>query len=132
MQKRPEGQPVEPASASRKPYSKPKLIRYGAVHALTRAGTSTKNEGNPTLKRISGSDARLKENVQRVGTHPLGIGLYLFDYRPAFRDVHGHGRRFGVMADEVLDVLPDAVSRDAAGFLHVDYAALGIVPGAES
>ena len=132
MQKKPEGQSAEPVNASRKPYAKPKLTRYGAVHSLTRAGTSTKNEGNPTQKRIQGSDRSLKHRIERVGTHPLGIGLYLFDYRDPFRDAYGHGRRLGVMADEVLGVLPAAVSRDAAGFLNVDYAALGIEPPSDS
>ena len=126
MHKKPEGQGADPASATRKPYGKPKLTRYGAVHSLTRAGTSTKNEGNPTQKRIQGSDRRLKQRIERVGTHPLGIGLYLFDYRASFRDAYGHGRRLGVMADEVLGVRPSAVSRDAAGYFNVDYAALGI------
>jgi hypothetical protein len=135
MQKKPDGRldgATRAEGADRKPYATPKLIRYGAVHSLTRAGTSTKNEGNPSQKRLSGSDRRLKENVLRVGTHPLGIGLYLYDYRPEFRAAHGYGRQLGVMADEVARVLPDALSRDAAGFLAVDYAALGISRDAET
>jgi len=116
-------------AAGKKPYSPPRLIRYGEVHALTRAGTATKNEGNPGKKRIGGSDPRLKENVVRIGTHPCGAGLYLFDYKPHFRDAHGHGRQFGVMADEVQRYMPEAVSRDTQGFLAVDYAALDIGRG---
>jgi hypothetical protein len=113
-------------AAGKKPYTSPKLIRYGEVHSLTRAGTASKNEGNPGKKRVGGSDPRLKENVMRIGTHPCGAGLYLFDYRPEFRDAHGHGRQLGVMADEVQRLVPGAVSRDPRGFLAVDYAALDV------
>ncbi|HYC35093.1 MAG TPA: tail fiber domain-containing protein [Usitatibacter sp.] len=72
------------------------------------------------------SDRLLKQDWVRIGTHPLGVGIYLFDYKPEFRDRHGHGRQFGVMADEVERVLPAAVTRDADGYRRVDYAMLGI------
>ena len=72
------------------------------------------------------SDRRLKERIVRIGTHPLGIGLYLFDYKPALRERWGAGRQFGVMADEVEAVLPQAVSLDAEGRRMVNYAMLGI------
>ena len=121
-----------PSGEPRKAYRSPKLTRYGAVHSLTRAGTATKNEGNPGKKRISGSDPRLKENVVRIGTHPLGPGLYLFDYKAEFRATHGHGRQLGMMADEVAAVLPEAVSRDAAGYLALDYAMLGVMRGEDA
>ena len=62
----------------------------------------------------------------RIGTHPSGIGLYLFNYKQNYRDAHGHGRRFGVMVDEVELVLPEAVSIGAHGYHQVDYSMLGI------
>jgi hypothetical protein len=126
MQKKPDTgrAATEPA---RKSYAKPKLTRYGAVRSLTRSGISTRNEGAPALRRVSGSDRRLKESIERIGTHPLGFDLYLFDYKPEFRDRHGHVRQLGVMADEVVAVMPAAVSRDEDGYLAVDYGALGIV-----
>jgi len=72
------------------------------------------------------SDRRLKENIVRIGTHPLGIGLYLFDYKPAYRAVCGDGRQFGVMADEVETVMPSAVAMHPEGHKTVNYAMLGI------
>lgn len=110
----------------RKPYAPPKLVRFGQVQDLTRAGTSTKNEGQPGSKKVGGSDRRLKENIARVGTHPLGFGLYLFDYRAEFRAAHGTGRQFGVMADEVRPLRPAAVNVGRDGFDEVDYSVLGI------
>ncbi|MFN4261960.1 MAG: hypothetical protein ACK4RK_21985 [Gemmataceae bacterium] len=63
------------------------------------------------------SDRRLKSNVVRVGTHPLGIGVY--DY-----DIFGHRTR-GLMADEVRQVRPAAVHIGPGGFDMVDYAMIG-------
>lgn len=62
------------------------------------------------------SDARLKSNIQRVGTHRLGIGVY--DY-----DIFGSRER-GVMAHEVADVMPEAV-RKHGDFYQVNYSMIG-------
>ena len=62
------------------------------------------------------SDRRLKSNIQRIGTHPLGIGLYEYD-------IFGKRQR-GVMADEVEQVLPSAVTTHPSGFKMVDYSQL--------
>jgi hypothetical protein len=72
------------------------------------------------------SDRTNKENIARIGTHPLGIGIYLFDYKTEYRSQWGHGRQFGVMAQEVETVLPEAVSLHADGYKVVNYTILGI------
>ena len=71
------------------------------------------------------SERRLKENIVEVGRHPLGIGLYLFNYKPEFRE-GGEGRQFGVMVDEVEAVMPEAVSVHPDGYKRVDYSLLGV------
>ena len=63
------------------------------------------------------SDIRLKSNIKRIGTHPLGIGIYEYDI--------GGRRDRGVMAQEVLDVMPAAVYQHASGYLMVNHAQLG-------
>lgn len=60
-----------------------------------------------------------------MGEHPAGFGLYLFDYKAEFSDL-GAGRQFGVMADEVEKIVPEAVTIGSNGFRAVDYALLGI------
>jgi hypothetical protein len=40
----------------------------------------------------------------------------LFDDKPEFQAEWGYGRRFGVMADEVLVVMPQAVDLHANGY----------------
>ncbi len=72
------------------------------------------------------SDRRCKHRIVRTGVHPLGIGLYLFDYRPEFHAAWGCGRHFGVMADEVESILPQAVSVHPDGYKRVNYAMLGL------
>ena len=65
------------------------------------------------------SDVRLKEDVQRVGTTVFGLPLYHFRYlgKPETYE--------GVMAHEVLQVMPDAVSVASDGYYRVNYSALG-------
>ena len=62
------------------------------------------------------SDRRLKSNIERVGTHPLGIGVYEYD-------IFGKRQR-GVMADEVETVMPEAVTEHPSGYKMVNYGAL--------
>ena len=110
-------------------YKEPKLVRYGLLRELTQNGTVPVTEGNNdgSMGNIMGqSSQRIKENIVRIGDHPLGIGLYLFDYKPEYRDVCGHGRQFGVMAEEVETVLPAAVDMHPDGYKMVNYTMLGI------
>lgn len=59
------------------------------------------------------SDRRLKSNIVRLRTHPLGIGWYEYDIRGT--------REQGVMADEVEQVRPAAVTTMADGYKAVYY-----------
>jgi hypothetical protein len=67
------------------------------------------------------SDRRLKKNIERIGTHALGIGLYVFEY------IWGGEKEFGVMADEVIKVIPEAVILQPNGYYKVDYSMLGAI-----
>jgi hypothetical protein len=109
----------------RRQYTPPKLTFFGSVKQLTQGSSGRRGDGRSSRRP---SDLRAKENIVRVGCHPLGFGLYLFDYTPAFRDDHGWGRQFGVLAQEVERVMPEAVSLDADGYRRVDYALLGLAP----
>lgn len=116
-----------PKPETKKPYTAPKLVKYGEVRALTQTSTSGSAEGaGMTSSFMTPSDRRTKENVVRVGEHPLGIGIYLFDYRAQYRARYGHGRQLGVMADEVEAVMPCAVAVHPLGYKTVDYAMLSI------
>ncbi len=62
------------------------------------------------------SDRRLKSNIKRIGTSPLGIGVYEYD-------IFGE-RQTGVMADELEQVKPEAVLTHPSGYKMVNYGAL--------
>ena len=113
----------------KKDYKSPGLVCYGSVSVMTQAGSngSSENSANSGKSFMSvGSDIRLKQDIVLIGNHPLGFGLYLFDYKPEFSELHGSGRQFGVIAQEVESVVPDAISTYADGYKRVKYAMLGI------
>jgi outer membrane protein OmpA-like peptidoglycan-associated protein len=66
------------------------------------------------------SDRRLKRRIQRVGTSPSGLGIYSFQY------VWGGPVFVGVIAQEILEVRPEAVIEDASGYLMVDYSLIDV------
>ena len=71
---------------------------------------------------IKTSDRRLKQDIELVGRDErTGLNLYEFAYKS-----DPTARYLGVMADEVLQVMPSAVHTNAEGFMSVDYAALGL------
>jgi hypothetical protein len=115
-----------PTPSGKKCYRPPRLQSLGKLHLQTQGSGGTRFDANLTM-RPRMSDRLAKENLVRIGDHPLGIGLYLFDYKPEFRDAWGRGRQLGVMADEVERVMPQAVSVHADGYGRVDYAMLGFV-----
>ena len=94
------------------------MQRYGiqANQAASNAGGLFNLAGSLGSAAIMASDRRLKSNIVRVGTHPLGIGVYEYD-------IFGERQR-GVMADEVESVMPEAVVTHPAGFQMVNYGML--------
>ncbi|TXH14467.1 MAG: tail fiber domain-containing protein [Hyphomicrobiaceae bacterium] len=61
------------------------------------------------------SDMRLKTAIRRIGTLANGLATYAFKY------IGSAIEQFGVMAQDVLKVRPDAVHTLPSGYLAVDY-----------
>ena len=86
--------------------------------ALTRS-IEPLSSGSSISPPCTPSDVRLKEDVQRIGTTVFGLPLYHFKYV-------GRSETYeGVLAHEVLQVMPDAVSRGEDSYFRVNYSALG-------
>jgi hypothetical protein len=64
---------------------------------------------------IPWSDRRLKHNIVRIGTLANGLATYVFSY------IGSKARHFGIMAQEALGIVPDAVLVADNGYLAVDY-----------
>jgi hypothetical protein len=66
------------------------------------------------------SDVRLKHDIVLLGRFDNGLGFYRFSY-------NGGGKTYvGVMAQEVQQVMPQAVARGPDGYLTVNYDRLGL------
>ncbi len=95
------------------------LSATGKARAATASGATTVT-ATITVGSSAFSDRRLKTGIIRVGTHPAGFGLYRFRY------LWSDTEHVGVLAQEVLEILPHAVIRGDDGYLRVNYGALGI------
>lgn len=65
------------------------------------------------------SDVRLKENIQKVGRTKKGINLYTWDWNEIGRKLTGKLSGFGVIAQELREIMPEAVIDGE--WLRVDY-----------
>ena len=94
-----------------KPYAKPMLKKGPVLNNIVAA------------KPVSGpapSDVRLKRDIHAIDRLANGLTVYRFRY--LWSDVE----MVGVMAQDVLEVVPDAVVMGAEGFYSVDYGQLGL------
>ena len=69
-------------------------------------------------KAYAASDIRLKDNIDHVDTLPNGIKLYTWDWKDEDRP----DPTFGVLAQEILEIIPEAVVKHPDGYLMVDYS----------
>ena len=69
-----------------------------------------------------GSDAAIKENICKIGVLDNGLNLYKFEYQAPYKDTWGHGEHIGVMAQEVEQIIPEAVSVHPDGYKLVNYS----------
>ncbi len=70
------------------------------------------------------SDIRMKENIKQIHWLPNGLPVYEYEYKSEFKDIAGHGKHIGVMAQEVEMVQPEAVITNANGYKMVNYGLL--------
>lgn len=67
------------------------------------------------------SDIRLKTEIKKVGKLPNGIPVYRWEWTKEGKEKADGQPAFGVLAQEVLDFMPDAVTVGTDGYYRVDY-----------
>ena len=102
---------------------------YGSTTTATTPGPS----GLSQLGQIAGiagslgfspfSDARLKDNVTHIG-EDKGYNVYTWEWNDKAKELGIDQPTVGVMAQEVLETNPDAISVDDNGYYRVNYGAL--------
>tara|TARA_Y100000389_G_C17436022_1_gene505564 strand:- start:238 stop:1254 length:1017 start_codon:yes stop_codon:yes gene_type:complete len=97
--------------------------------ALAQAGTPAKNSFFSDLVMESAkayaaskSDKKLKTNIRKVGQLASGLNTYFWDWTEEAKKLVGNQMTFGVIAQEAIEVFPEAISKDSNGYLQVDYA----------
>lgn len=86
-------------------------IQQGAANANMQGLTSLAGAGMAMF-----SDVRLKSNIERIGTHERGFGIYEYD----IFDRH----EIGVLAQEVEQIMPEAIIEHPSGYKMVNYGIL--------
>jgi len=69
---------------------------------------------------IKSSDRRLKENIKKIGESISGLNIYKYNYI-------GKAKKYiGAMADEVMQVKPEAVVTMDNGYLGINYSLIDV------
>lgn len=97
-------------------------LQLHSIAQITANGTNTPSNDASTNRRVGQgtSDVRLKRDIREVGASPNGLTLYSFRYNWSEETF------VGVMAQEVLELRPEAVITREDGFYAVDYDMLGL------
>lgn len=67
------------------------------------------------------SDKRLKKNVSEIGKLSNGVKIYRWDWNEKGEEIGMVGSGIGVIAQEIAEVLPEAVITADNGYMMVDY-----------
>ncbi len=87
-----------------------KAAKWGAIGSMIGAAAAVK------------SDVRLKTNIKQYDKLDNGLNLYVWDWtEEAIEKGFGDALNYGVLAQEVRKVMPDAVRASESGYLEVDY-----------
>ena len=70
---------------------------------------------------VAMSDIRLKTEIKRVGELENGIPVYRWKWTNEAKKIVGDQGTLGVLAQEILNIMPEAVSIGSDGYYQVDY-----------
>jgi hypothetical protein len=106
--------------------------QYNAALGASNAANAAQAGLNSGLMSLGGtlgaaalmSDIRTKEQIVSIGIAENGLPLYIYEYKPEWKDEAGHGKFIGYMAHEVEKVMPEAVITRPDGYKMVNYGVL--------
>lgn len=101
----------------RRVWCTPVLVKH-SIEQITANNGGTQVDG--THINHTSSDVRLKRDIRRVGWLPNRLPLCRFRYLAS--DIE----YLGVMAQDVLTIMPEAVIEADDGYLRVDYRKIGM------
>lgn len=103
-------------------------VGFNAGQQLTQAGNTSQSQSTGSASSwdmpgigkfigsvVAGSDRRLKTDIKKVGQLDNGLNVYTYKY------LNGKTTYVGVIADEVKDIMPEALGPTMNGFMTVDY-----------
>ena len=70
---------------------------------------------------MAASDVRLKKDIKYLGKHEKGFGVYKWNWNDDAKAMGVNDRTVGVIAQELIDYVPEAVSVHPKGYLQVNY-----------
>ena len=69
-------------------------------------------------------DIHLKQNIQKIGMHENGLGIYIWKWNEEARRKGINDPNIGFIAQEAQVLYPQHVSMDPSGYLKLDYDVL--------
>ena len=72
------------------------------------------------------SDIRLKSDIKFVGKLVNGVKLYTWKWNKKGKEIAGNQIEFGVLAQQAMKIVPEAVLKGNDGYFRVNYSKLGI------
>ena len=83
-------------------------------------------EGAAAIGTLMGlfSDKKLKENIKPIGKSANGHNLYTWDWNEKAKGLGIDSPTTGVLAQEVMKYMPEAVFKDTSGYYKVNYGVL--------
>lgn len=111
--------PATPTRSTKRSWATP-LIKIADIKDLTSNGQGSGADGGTMQGMMMLSDARLKYEIIPCGCADYGLPIY------AFRYLSGGPVHVGVMAQDVIEIAPEAVHIDPTGIMAVDYSMLEI------
>ena len=72
------------------------------------------------------SDVRLKTNIKFLRKLASGVKVYSWTWNKRGKELAGSQPGYGVLAQQILNIIPEAVSRGDDGYLRVDYSKVGV------